>query len=61
MNGKNLNGILIEEQNVDTRKDRILRLCIDLCICKGGFYSEGWMNLSFPQTDKPHYFPELGI
>ena len=32
MNGKKLNGILIEEKNVDTRKDRILRLCIDLCI-----------------------------
>ena len=30
MNGKKLNGILIEEQNVDTHKDRILRLCIDL-------------------------------
>jgi hypothetical protein len=30
MNGKKLNGILIEEQNVYTHKDRILRLCIEL-------------------------------
>jgi hypothetical protein len=23
------------------------------------FIQKVWMNLSFPQTDKPHYFPEL--
>ena len=30
------------------------------CYVKGGFFSErGLMRLSFLQTDKPHYFPEL--
>ena len=26
---------------------------------KVAFIQKAWMNLSFPQTDKPHYFPEL--
>ena len=30
---------------------------IFFCVDKGGFYSEG--DLSFPQIDEPHYFPEL--
>ena len=34
-------------------------------VTKGGFYSEGtyccnfMLHMSFPQTDKPCYFPEL--
>ena len=26
---------------------------------KVAFIQKAWMNLSFLQTDKPHYFPEL--
>jgi hypothetical protein len=28
-------------------------------LIKVAFIQKAWMNLSFPQTDKPHYFPEL--
>ena len=43
MNGKKLNGILIEEENFDARKDRILRLRIDLC----NFGPNSWLALNF--------------
>ena len=28
-------------------------------LLKVAFIQKAWMNLSFLQTDKPHYFPEL--
>ena len=30
-----------------------------LYLLKVAFIQKAWMNLSFPQTDKPHYFPEF--
>ena len=37
----------------------LLRSEEDRDILKVAFIQKAWMNLSFPQTDKPYYFPEL--